>query len=126
MKKSAMKKSALTFFCLCITASTLLTGGAQAQFMPERARLFTTDSTSQTLYEGERVWLTVCSNFREFTIIFGLTAKRSETIKLEAGKALDWPGNCVTRIAQKLILQGSVSPEAKGWYAFEQVSRPAR
>ena len=121
-----MKRAALHPFCLCAIAGTLPTGGAQAQFMPEFARPFTTDSTRQTLYEGERVWLTVCSNFREFTIVLGLTEKQSETIKLKAGKALDWPGNCVTRIARKLVLQGSVSPEAKGWYAFEQVSRPVR
>lgn len=57
----------------------------------------------------------VCTNFREVTIIFEMTAKRSETIKLEAGQALDWPGNCVTRIARKLVFQGSRSPEAKGW-----------
>ena len=121
-----MKNFVLALFCVGVLSGSLLTGPAEAQFMPEHARPFTTDSNSQTLYEGERVWLTVCSNYKEFTIIFELAAKRSETIKLKASRALDWPGNCVTRIARKLILQGSVSPEAKGWYAFERVSRAAR
>lgn len=121
-----MKNFVLTLFCLGVLSATVLTGPAEAQFMPEHARLFTTDSTSQTVYEGERVWLTGCSNYKEFIIIFELADKRSETIKLKASRALDWPGNCATRIARKLILQGSVSPEAKGWHAFERVNRLAR
>lgn len=109
---------------LCLAAGILLHGTAQAQFMPERARPFTTESSDQILYNGQRIWITVCANYKEFTVAFDTGAKAPEIIKLKASGALDWPGNCTTRIASRVTLKGTVSPDAKGWHAFEQVSRP--
>lgn len=116
--------TALKFYLtICVVVVLILSTASQAQILPEYARPFTTSSTDKLLYTGPKVWLTACAYSNEFTIIFQLSAEPSETIKLKASRASDWPGNCVTRIASGLTLQGTLSSEARGWYAFDLVSR---